>query len=55
MLDLSNWEFYIVPTRTINEVCGDNKTISLSRIKKLGIAACAFDEIGKRIDDEIST
>lgn len=31
-LKLENWEFYIVPTETINKECGDAKTISLSRL-----------------------
>lgn len=34
-LDLDNWHFWVVPTETINRVCGDNKTITLSRLQKL--------------------
>lgn len=30
--EFSLWEFYIVPTSYINEVCGDAATVSLSRI-----------------------
>ena len=44
-LNLNNWEFYIVPTSVIDENCGDNKTISLNRIKKLGYNAVTYDEI----------
>ena len=34
-LELANWEFYVVPSKVINEVCGTNKTISLSKVQKL--------------------
>lgn len=34
-LNLENWQFYIIPTTIINDKCGDQKTISLNRVKKL--------------------
>lgn len=34
-LQLEHWEFYVIPTSVINEECGDNKTISLKKVKKL--------------------
>ena len=34
-MELKNWEFYIVPTSVINDVCKDGKSISLSRVRKL--------------------
>ena len=34
-LELEHWEFYIIPTSTINDLCGDQKTISLSRIRTM--------------------
>lgn len=49
-LNLNNWEFYIVPTAIINEKCGNNKTISLGRIKSLGFAAKKYDEIKTTVD-----
>ena len=49
-LNLNNWEFYIIPTAVINEKCGNNKTISLGKIKKLGFAAKKYDEIKTEID-----
>ena len=49
-LNLNNWEFYIVPTTVINEKCGDNKTISLNRIKSLGYMAISYDKIRETID-----
>lgn len=53
-LDLSNWEFYIVPTSVINEKCGNNKTISLGRIKSLGYVAKNYMEIKKEVDKIIN-
>ena len=34
-LVLENWRFWIVSTSTINRLCGDNKTISLGRVKSI--------------------
>ena len=52
-LNLNNWEFYIVPTSVINENCGNNKTISLGRIKKLGFSATPYDKIRDTLDEII--
>ena len=49
-LNLNNWEFFIVPTAFINEHCGNNKTISLSRIRNFGFRAFRFDEIKAEVD-----
>lgn len=34
-LKLEQWEFYVVPSKTIRELCGTNKTISLERIRAI--------------------
>ena len=34
-LDLNHWRFWVVPTETINHTCGNNKTITLSRLQKI--------------------
>lgn len=52
-LELNNWEFYIVPTTFINENCGDNKKISLGRIRKFGFEAKRFDQVKITIDEII--
>ena len=49
-LNLNNWEFYIVPTAVINEKCGNNKSISLGRIKSFGFSAKRYNEIKAEID-----
>lgn len=34
-LVLDNWRFWVVPTTAINKLCGDNKKISLGRLKSI--------------------
>lgn len=48
-LVLEHWEFYIVPTSVINEKCGNAKTISLSRLRKI-TSAIGYKDIKKIID-----
>lgn len=54
-LNLNNWEFYVVPTDFINEHCGDNKSISLGRIRNMGFKALRFDEIKAEVDSIIDS
>ena len=54
---LDNWRFYVVPTTTINRLCGKNKTISLGRLKQLtgkpnGIG---YGELKDAIDSAIAS
>ena len=53
-LNLDNWDFYVVPTAVINEKCGNNKTISLSRIKNMGYNAMNFLQIKDAVDSALS-
>ena len=34
-LELDHWRFWVVPTSTINRLCGDNKHITLGRLKNI--------------------
>lgn len=52
---LEHWEFYVVPTAFINEHCGENKTISLSRIKSFGFEPIPYAELKNEIDSVISS
>ena len=52
-LDLNNWEFYVVPTSVINEKCGNNKTISLGRIKSLGFIPKKYNELRQEVDSVV--
>ncbi len=49
-LELSNWEFYIIPTSVINEQCQNNKTVSLGRIRSMGFSHFEFGQIKAEID-----
>lgn len=59
-LKLENWEFYVIPTSVINKECGNNKSISLSKVKKLMKTVCgsdeglAFNELKSAIDAAIN-
>lgn len=48
-LELANWKFYVVSTKVINEVCGTNKTISLTKVRKFS-ACTTFDQLQVEID-----
>lgn len=48
-MNINNWLFYIVPTSVINEQCGNNKTISLNRVKELA-KEVQYDKIKETID-----
>lgn len=49
-MELDQWAFYIVPTRLINEKLGDQRSISLPGIARLGIAKCGYTEIKAAVD-----
>lgn len=56
-LKLENWVFYVIPTDTINNKCGDQKTISLKKVQSLCEArnknGVRFDQLKDEIDNVI--
>ena len=44
-LDLTQWAFYVLPTSKLDSSLGDQKTVSLSRLKKLGAEPLDYDQI----------
>lgn len=48
-LDISQWEFYILPTAVLNEKVGEQKHISLGSLLKIGAAKCEYGELHSRI------
>lgn len=55
-LVLDNWRFWVVPTSTINQLCGNNKTISLGRIKRItgqenGVV---YGQLKEEVDKKVS-
>lgn len=53
-LNLDNWDFYVVPTNFLNEKCGDQKKISLNRIKKFGFKEIKYKDLKAEIDKVIA-
>lgn len=49
-MKLDQWEFYIVPTKLINEKLGDQRKISLQGIERLGISKCGYNDIKAIVD-----
>lgn len=49
-MKLDQWEFYIVPTKLINENLGDQRKISLQGIERLGISKCGYNDIKAIVD-----
>lgn len=48
-MQLEHWEFYIVPTYVIDELCKDGKSITLSRVKKLA-DSIPYDKLKSKLD-----
>ena len=44
-LDMSQWEFYVVPTTELNEQCGNLKRLSLKRLLDLNSEVASHGEI----------
>lgn len=49
-LDLSQWEFYILPTKILNEKLPFQKNISLDKLKSLGAVSTRFCELKNKIE-----
>ena len=49
-LDLDNWEFYVVATKTIDEMLGDQKTVRFTRLLELPVIKCKYYGIQNTID-----
>lgn len=52
-LILDHWSFWVMPTETINRVCGNNKTITLGRLQKLTglMNGIGYDELRVAVDE----
>lgn len=49
-LSPEQWDFYIVPTKILNEKCPKQKSITLPKLTKLGINSIQFKDIKNYID-----
>lgn len=52
--NVSQWVFYVLPTRILNEQKPTAKSISLSALKKLPVSECRFNNLKDVIDNLIS-
>ena len=50
-LDLSQWAFYLLPTKILNYKFGDQKTASLSSLIDAGAEQCSYDNLKNRISE----
>ncbi len=48
-LQISQWDFYLMPTATLNEKFGNQKTASLSALIKAGAQMCEFHNLADKI------
>lgn len=49
-LNLDQWEFYVIPTKVLNEKFSNQKTISLKGLAILGAKKIKYGEIGLEIE-----
>lgn len=54
-LDLTHWDFYLIPSALLNAHNPVQKSISLSALLRLNPAKCTFDELAAAIDSFAST
>ena len=47
---MSQWQFYIVPTKILDEVLGGAKSISLKRLEEMG-QAISYEQIKSEVDN----
>lgn len=50
-MDFSQWDFYVVSTKVLNEKYPNQKSLSLAGLKRLGVEPIAFEQISKTVKD----
>jgi hypothetical protein len=50
-LDVSQWEFYVLPTEVLNRDAGEQRSVSLAGIKRMGAAAATFQHLAQVVRD----
>jgi hypothetical protein len=48
-LNLDQWEFYVLPTKVLNERAARQKTIGLAALKRLGPVVCGYPGLAAAI------
>lgn len=49
LLDTSQWDFYVIPTTVLNEKFGQQKSVSLSSLLKVGAVPCRYEDLYEQI------
>ncbi len=49
-LNMDLWDFYVIPTKTIDDKLGDQKSIRLTSLIQLPVIKCNYSEIKEAID-----
>ena len=49
-LNLDQWEFYVLSTNRLNNLVGEQKTITLARLLKLSPSKTSFAELRDYVD-----
>ena len=50
-LDTSKWDFYVLPTKVLDQKCPEQKTIRLSSLEKLSPRKCRYADLKETISD----
>ncbi len=53
ILDTSKWDFYVVPTRRIDETLGSQKTVRLSGVEDMTTGAVKIKQLKDRVDSTL--
>lgn len=48
--DFAQWQFYIVPTETLDEKLGDQRSISMQGLERIGAVRCGYSELRETVD-----
>lgn len=48
--DFSQWQFYIVATKILDEKLGDQRSISMQGLERIGAIQCSYSELKVTID-----
>lgn len=53
-MDLSQWEFYVVPTSRLNQSVGDAKSIGLKKLLSLDPHCCSYGELAVAVENAVA-
>ena len=52
-LIISQWDFYLMPTKALNEKFGSQKTVTLDALIRAGAEKCCYEALARRISELI--